>query len=64
VSAEALAKFVQHMDEMKAMYANPLIRAAMTAMEFLPVGLLVSLITAGLLRNSRFLPMRRAVAAA
>jgi hypothetical protein len=64
VSAEALAKFVQDMEEMKAMYANPLIRAAMTAAEFLPVGLLVSLITAGLLRNSRFLSARRAVATA
>ena len=41
-----------------AMYANPLFRIPMTFLEIFPVGILVSLISAGLLRNSRFLPAR------
>jgi hypothetical protein len=48
------------MDEMKAQYANPLFRLPMTFVEIFPVGLLVSLVTAALLRNSRFLPARAA----
>ncbi len=44
-----------------AMYANPVIRVAMIFfMEFFPVGLIVSLIVAALLRNSRFMPARAA----
>lgn len=58
-SAEAIAALVRQMDELKTAYANPFQRAAMTATEFLPVGLLVSLVSAGLLRNSRFLPLDR-----
>jgi hypothetical protein len=42
----------------RAQYANPLFRLPMTFVEIFPVGLLVSLVTAGLLRNSRFLPMK------
>ena len=59
ISAEALAKFVAEMEEFKKMYANPLLRMPMTFVEIFPVGVLVSLVTAGLLRNSRFLPSRR-----
>ena len=59
ISAEALAKFVAEMEVFKTMYANPLLRLPMTFVEIFPVGVLVSLVTAGLLRNSRFLPMRR-----
>ena len=40
------------------MYANPLFRFPMTFLEIFPVGILVSLISAGLLQNSRFLPAR------
>lgn len=40
------------------MYSNPLIRMAMTFVEMFPVGVLISLVSAGLLRNSRFLPAR------
>ena len=47
------------MEVFKTMYANPLLRLPMTFVEIFPVGVLVSLVTAGLLRNSRFLPMRR-----
>jgi uncharacterized membrane protein (UPF0136 family) len=46
--AEAFAK----------MYANPLYRMPITFTEILPVGILVSLISALLLRNSRFMPAR------
>jgi len=37
-------------------YQNPLFRLPMTFIEIFPLGLLVSLISAGLLKNSRFLP--------
>ena len=44
--------------EFRAQYANPLFRMPMTFVEIFPVGVLVSFIAAGLLRNSRFLPMK------
>lgn len=59
VSGAALAKFVAEMNEFKVQYANPLYRWPMTFAEIFPVGVLVSLISAGLLRFSRFLPARR-----
>lgn len=40
-------------------YGNPLNRAATTAIELAPVGAVVALITAGLLRNPRLLPARQ-----
>jgi hypothetical protein len=40
-------------------YANPLYRLPMTFIEIFPVGVLVSVVSAALLRNSRFLPARR-----
>ena len=42
-------------------YCDPLTRFPMTVSELLPVGVLVSLVSAALLRNPRFLPARRAV---
>ena len=57
-SAEALAKMTAEMDAFKVQYTNPLFRLPMTFAEIFPVGVLVSLISAGLLRNSRFLPAR------
>jgi len=57
-TAEALAKLRTEMDEFKVMYANPLIRLPMTFLEIFPVGLLVSLVSAGLLRLRGFLPAR------
>ncbi|MEQ9505048.1 MAG: DUF4199 domain-containing protein [Hyphomonas sp.] len=47
--------------EFAKMYANPLFRMPITFTEILPVGILVSLISALLLRNSRFMPARQAV---
>ena len=40
------------------MYANPLLRIPITFAEMFPIGLVISLISAALLRNSRFLPAR------
>lgn len=59
VSAEALAAFTAEMETFKAQYANPVYRCLITFSEIFPVGLLVSAVSAGLLRNSRFLPARR-----
>jgi len=58
-SADALAKLTAEMETFKVQYANPLFRLPMTFTEIFPIGLLVSLITAGLLRNRRFLAVRR-----
>ena len=58
-SAETLAKLSADMESFKIQYADPLFRLPMTFVEIFPVGVLVSLVSAGLLRNSRFLPARR-----
>ena len=60
LSGDALAKAVAEAEQFKANYANPLYRLPMTFIEIFPVGVLVSLVSAGLLRNSRFLAARRA----
>ena len=41
---------------MRANYANPLFRIPMMFIEIFPVGLLVALVSAALLRNPRLLP--------
>jgi hypothetical protein len=43
----------QEMREFKEKYANPLFNAAITILEPLPVGVLISLISAGVLRRGR-----------
>jgi hypothetical protein len=58
ISGEALARLTAEMEHFKIQYANPLYRLSMTFAEIFPVGFLVSLISAGLLRNRRFLPAR------
>ncbi len=40
------------------MYDNPLFRLPITFIEMFPIGVLISLMSAALLRNSRFLPAR------
>jgi hypothetical protein len=45
--------------EFLSRYANPLFRLPITFVEMFPIGVLISLISAALLRNSRFLPARR-----
>ncbi len=59
VSDEQLAKFVAEMEQFKIQYANPLYRLPMVFVEIFPVGVLVSLVSAGLLRDRRFMPVRR-----
>jgi hypothetical protein len=63
VSGAALDTFIAGMEQFKKDYANPLYRLPMTFTEIFPVGVLVSLISAALLRNRRFLPARRDAAA-
>ncbi|MDX2235525.1 MAG: DUF4199 domain-containing protein [Hyphomonadaceae bacterium] len=58
-SPEEIEKLSAHMATFQVQYANPLLRVPMTFVEIFPVGLLVSLISAALLRNSRFMPARR-----
>ena len=58
-SAAELAKLTADMAHFKVQYANPMFRLPMTFIEIFPVGVLVSLVSAALLRNSRFLPARR-----
>ena len=59
VTGEALVKFTAEMRAFAADYANPFYRLPMTFTEIFPVGVLVSLVSAGLLCNRRFLAVRR-----
>ena len=56
--AQALARSAAQMAQFQIDYAKPLYRLGMTFAEIFPVGLLVSLVSAGLLRDRRFLPAR------
>jgi hypothetical protein len=62
ISGADYAKAVAQMEQMKASYANPLFRIPMTMAEIFPVGLLVALVSAALVRNSKFLPAKASVA--
>ncbi|HRC88378.1 MAG TPA: DUF4199 domain-containing protein, partial [Thermoanaerobaculia bacterium] len=48
---EAIDKAVQEAESFKKLYSNPLVNAAFTFIEPFPVGLLTTLISAGLLRR-------------
>ena len=56
--AAALAELTAQMESFKTLYANPLFRLPMTFAEIFPVGVVVSLVSAALLRNPRVLPAR------
>jgi len=56
-SAEQLQVLTANMEQMKANYANPLYRLPITFLEIFPIGLLVSLISALILRKSEVLPV-------
>jgi len=58
LSGAAYDKLAAELDAMRQSYANPLYRLPMTFIEIFPVGLLVALVSAALLRNPRFLPAR------
>jgi hypothetical protein len=53
---KAIANVKKQMDKFAAMYKNPFIRFSMTLMEIAPVGILISLLSAALLRRKERLP--------
>jgi hypothetical protein len=57
-SDAAIAELAAQMASFKVQYANPLFRLPMTFIEIFPVGILVSLVSAAILRNPRVLPAR------
>jgi Protein of unknown function (DUF4199) len=60
-SAEKLAQVAKEGQDFATMYANPVMRVGITFLEMFPIGVVISLVSAALLRNSRFLPARAAV---
>lgn len=64
VTGAELDAFIAQANAMTEQYRNPAFRLPITFLEIFPVGLIVSLVSAALLRNSRFLPARRSPAAA
>ena len=59
-TGEALVRATREAEGFRTSYANPLIRWPMTFVEIFPVGVIVSLISAAILRNPRVLPASRA----
>lgn len=59
-TAEKIEQMTKEGQDFAAMYANPIIRMGITFVEMFPIGVVISLISAALLRNSRFLPARAA----
>ncbi len=64
VTGAAYAKAVAEADAMRRNYANPLYRLPETFIEIFPVGLLIAIVSAALLRNPKILPARSRPAAA
>lgn len=60
LAGEALAAEIAKLEEMEANYENPLYRMPMTFVEIFPVGLVIALFSAAVLRNSNVLPARGA----
>ncbi|MEE9381304.1 MAG: DUF4199 domain-containing protein [Hyphomonadaceae bacterium] len=58
VLGEELQAVIADMDKLKEQYANPLFRLPMTFAEVFPIGLIVALVSAAVLRNSKVLPAR------
>ncbi len=56
--AAEIAKFTAEMDAFKVQYANPLFRMLITLSEIAPVGLVVALVSAAVLRNPRAFPAK------
>lgn len=63
-SAEKLAAIRAQAAEFEAIYANPLMRFAMTMAEMLPVGVVVALLAAFALRFPGFLPAKDPIGSA
>jgi hypothetical protein len=64
MTGPAYDAFARQMETMKVQYRNPLFRMMYTAIEIAPVGVVVSLASAALLRFPGFLPSRRPAATA
>ncbi len=62
VSEAAYQQLADQMQVMTERYANPLWRLPMTFVEIFPVGLVIALVSAALLRNPGFLPAKTPVA--
>ena len=58
-SSAAIAREVADLESMRVQYRNPLFRIPITFLEIFPVGLLVALVSALLLRNPKLLPATR-----
>jgi hypothetical protein len=56
ISGAEYRKAVAEMATLRQQYADPLFRLPMTFVEIFPVGVLIALVTAVLVRNPRFLP--------
>ena len=59
LSGAALAAKIEELEQVKVMYGKPWLRVLFTFSEIFPVGLLVSLVSAALLRKPSFLPVQR-----
>lgn len=55
-SGAQLETLVAEMEQLKTQYDNPLFRLPMTFIEIFPVGLLIALVSAAILRKSEILP--------
>ena len=58
-SSEEIEQVIQQAQSFVRMYENPLFRLPITFVEIFPIGVIISLISAAVLRNSRVLPARR-----
>lgn len=58
VTGPELDAFIAEMERAKTDYANPFYRLPATFIEIFPVGLLIALISAAILRNPKVLPVR------
>lgn len=58
VAGPAYAKAVAEMETLRVQYRNPLYRLPMTFIEIFPVGFVIAVVSAALVRNPKFLPAR------
>jgi hypothetical protein len=61
-SAAAIQSRSAEMQDMANRYKNPLFRIPVTFVEIFPMGLLIALLSAALLRNPKLLPAKRSLA--
>ena len=59
LSADKLAQEIAALEKMRSDYGKIYIRIPMTFLEIFPVGLIIALLSAALLRNPKVLPARQ-----